>query len=174
MLPGAYGAVASTAVAVLIIWTAFASVVALLLGYSQAPFAAAQEGNFFTPFARVHSRLGIPYIALLTLGAIATIFCFFDLRTVISALVAVRIVLQYGLQQVGVIVLRLREPALVRPFRIWLYPLPPLLALAGFGFLLLARKGASRELLFALVLAFSGALLFFWRERRGPRLVRRL
>ena len=169
VLPGAYGAAASTAVAVLIMWTAFASVVALLLGYSQAPFAAAQEGNFFRPFARVHPRLGIPHIALLTLGAIATIFCFFDLRTVISALVAVRIVLQYGLQQIGVMVLRQRQPALGRPFRMWLYPLPPLLALAGFGFLLLARKGAGRELLFALVLGLSGALLFFWRERQGAR-----
>ena len=165
-LHGVFGRLASVTIAVLIMWTAFASVVALLLGYSRAPFAAAQQGNFFAPFARLHPRRGFPHIALLVLGALAALFCFFDLRTVISALVAVRIVLQYGLQQTGVIVLRFRQPALARPFRMGLYPLPPLLALAGFAFLLLARKGAGRELLFALILAASGALLFGWRERR--------
>ena len=166
VLPGGLGHFASLAIALLIMWTAFASVVALLLGYSRAPYAAAREGNFFAPFARLHRR-GFPYVALLALGAIATAACFFDLRTVIAALVAVRIVLQYGMQQVGVLVLRMRQPALARPVRMWLYPLPPLLALAGFGFLLLARKGAGRELLFALALGVSGALLFAWRERRG-------
>ena len=167
VLPGGFGHAASLVIAGLIIWTAFSSVVALLLGYSRAPYAAAQEGNFFAPFARLHPRHGFPHIALLALGAIATVCCFFDLRTVIAALVAVRIVLQYGMQQVGVVVLRVRQPALRRPFRMWLYPLPPVLALAGFGFLLLARKGAGRELLFALALGVSGALLYAWRQRRA-------
>jgi amino acid transporter len=162
---GRLGAVASVCVAVLIIWTAFASIVALLLGYSRAPYAAAREGNFFAPFARLHPRLGFPQVSLVALGLIATSFCFFDLRTVIASLVAVRIVLQYGLQQTGVMVLRVRQPQLVRPFRMWVYPLPPLLALAGFGFLLFSRRGASRELLFALVLAVAGSLLYAWRAR---------
>ncbi len=165
VLPAAYGPAASTAVALLILWTAFASVVALLLGYSRAPYAAAREGNFFAPFARMHPR-GFPSVALLALTGIALVFCFFDLRTVISALVAVRIVLQYGLQQVGVVVLRLRQPELPRPFRMWLYPLPALLAFVGFDFLLLSRKGAGRELGFALLLGVSGALLY-WRQSRG-------
>ncbi len=167
VLPGALGGIASVAIAVLIIWTAFSSVVALLLGYSRAPYAAAEGGNFFLPFGKLHPRHGFPYVALLTLGAIATVFCFFDLRTVISALVAVRIVLQYGLQQIGVIVLRFRQPELVRPFRMWLYPLPPLLAFSGFLFLLFARKGAGRELVFALVLGLTGALLYWVRNRGG-------
>jgi len=165
-LGGHVGQLAAVAIAVLIMWTAFSSVVALLLGYSRAPYAAAREGNFFAPFARLHPRHGFPQVALLALGAIATAFCFFDLRTVITTLVAVRIVLQYGLQQLGVMVLRVRQPGLARPFRLWLYPLPPLLALTGFAFLLLSRKGAGRELLFAAVLGATGAALYAWRERR--------
>ena len=165
VLPAGWAQAASVAVAVLIMWTAFASVVALLLGYSRAPFAAAREGNFFAPFARLHPR-GFPGVSLLALAAIAFLFCFLDLRTVISTLVAVRIVLQYGLQQIGVVVLRVRQPALARPFRMGLYPLPPALAFAGFAFLLLSRKGAGRELLFALVLGASGAALYWFRERK--------
>ena len=86
---------------------------------------------------------------------------------VIAALVAVRIVLQYVLQQVGVMVLRRRRPALERPFRMWLYPLPPLVALAGFLFLLFSRKGAERELFFAAIVAVSGTALFLIRESRA-------
>ena len=166
-LHGVTATVASRAVAVLIIWTAFSSVAALLLGYSRAPYAAAREGNFFAPFARVHPRLGFPQTSLLVLGGMAALFCFFDLRTVIVSLVAVRIVLQYGVQQIGVMVLRVRRPTLPRPFRMWLYPLPPLLALTGFAFLLLERKGAMRELGFAAALGLSGALLYAWRSRRA-------
>ncbi len=91
----------------------------------------------------------------------------------ISTLVAVRIVLQYGLQQIGVVMLRVRQPVLARPFRMWLYPLPPVLAFAGFGFLLLSRKGAGRELAFAALLGFSGAVLFWARERRADAALRR-
>ena len=169
VLPSRFGPTASSAIALLIMWTAFASVVALLLGYSRAPYAAAREGNFFAPFARLHPERGFPNVALLALTALAFLFCFLDLRTVISALVAVRIVLQYGLQQIGVIVLRARQPELARPFRMWLYPLPALLALAGFVFLLLSRKGAGRELLLAAVLGSTGALLYWWREHRASQ-----
>jgi amino acid transporter len=162
-----WGHWAAVTISLLIIWTAFASVAALLLGYSRAPYAAARDGNYFRAFARLHPRHGFPYIALLALGAAAMFFCFFSLAQVIAALVAVRIVLQYILQQVGVIVLRYRQPALVRPFRMWLYPLPPIVALTGFLFLLISRKGAERELFFAAVVGVTGTAIFLLRGARG-------
>ena len=157
---------AAVAISLLIMWTAFASVAALLLGYSRAPYAAALDGNYFSAFARLHPKHGFPNISLLALGAAAMFFCFFNLAQVIAALVAVRIVLQYVLQQVGVMVLRRRQPALERPFRMWLYPLPPIVALAGFLFLLISRKGAERELLFAAIVAVTGTLIYLLRGRR--------
>jgi amino acid transporter len=161
-----WGHVATIIVSLMIMWTAFASVAALLLGYSRAPYAAAVDGNYFQAFSKLHPRHGFPYISLLALGAAAMFFCFFNLAQVIAALVAVRIVLQYVLQQIGVMVLRWRQPDLERPFRLWLYPLPPILALAGFLFLLISRKGAGRELLFAAAVAVTGTLLFLLREWR--------
>ncbi len=154
--------------AVLVMVTAFASVFALLLGYSRIPFAAAREGNFFAAFGRLHPRRGFPHVSLLVLGVVACVCCCFALRDVVAALVVLRIVLQFGLQQVGVIVLRLRQPDLPRPFRMWLYPLPPLLALVGFGFVVFSRTHFSRELLLSMAVACAGSGAFLWWERKHP------
>ncbi|WP_446742176.1 APC family permease [Silvibacterium acidisoli] len=161
-----FGATAAKVLSLLVMWTAFASVFSLLLAYSRAPYAAAVDGNYFGAFARLHRKHGFPTVSLLALGAVATLFCFFDLSSVIAALVAIRILLQYMLQQVGVIMLRAQRPEMPRPFRIWLYPLPPLLALTGFVFIVFSRPHASRELLFAVVVAVAGTLLYLVRALR--------
>ncbi len=152
----------------LVMVTAFGSVFSLLLGYSRIPFAAARENGFFSPFGRLHPDLGIPHVSLLVLAGVAGVCCCFSLREVIAALVVLRVLLQFGLQQVGVILLRWRRPELPRPFRIWLYPLPPLIALLGFAFLVLSRQGFGRQLAFSGVVAVSGSLAFLLWERKHP------
>jgi amino acid transporter len=159
------GHTAAQIIALLVMWTAFASVFALLLGYSRVPYAAALDGNYFRVFGRLHPEEGFPNISLLALGAVATFFCFFDLSHVIAALVAIRIILQFLLQHAGVILLRIREPDRVRPFRMWLYPLPPILAAAGFLFILFSRQNAAREIRYGAAIAISGCLLYFIRAR---------
>ncbi|HEX4005845.1 MAG TPA: APC family permease [Acidobacteriaceae bacterium] len=161
----------------LIMWTAFSSVFALLMGYSRVPYAAALDGNYFRIFAHLHPKRNFPDFSLLALGGVAMIFCFLRLVQVIAALVVIRIVLQYLLQQVGVIWLRIQRPDLPRPFRIWLYPLPPLAALAGFIFILFSRTGSFRDLAFALTIAFLGTALYMvraharreWPFRMAPK-----
>src|SRR5947208_1250120 len=151
-----YGPKASLIATALLMWTAFASVFSLLLGYSRVPFAAARDGNYFRIFAKVHPRHRFPYVSLLVMGAIAMVFCFFRLADVIAALVVIRILVQFLAQIVGVIVLRVRRPDLPRPFRMWLYPLPALLALAGFVYVLISRKNFLREIRYAAVLVVVG------------------
>jgi hypothetical protein len=53
-----------------------------------------------------------------------------------------------------------------RPFRIWLYPLPPLLALGGFVFILFSRTEGLRQLWFAGAIAVAGCILYMVRARR--------
>ena len=157
--------------AVLVMVTAFASVFALLLGYSRIPFAAARDGNFPSAFGRLHRTRGFPVVSLLMLAGMACVFCFFSLADVIAALVVLRILLQFALQHVGVMVLRWRKPEMERPFRMWLYPLPPLLALAGFGYIVVSRAGFHREVALAAVVAVLGTVVFGVRhlvhDRRG-------
>jgi amino acid transporter len=162
----AFGPWAGYTIAALIVWTAFASVFSLQLGYSRVPYAAARDGNYFRYLAAVHPRHGIPHRSLVALGVVGAFFCFFSLTQVITLLVITRILLQFFLQQIGVILLRVRKPDLPRPFRMPLYPLPPLFAMAGFGFLLVYRVHAVKELAVAAGIAVSGTLLYLFRAHR--------
>jgi amino acid transporter len=150
--------------AVLVMVTAFASVFSLLLGYSRIPYAAARDGNFPAVFGRLHPTRGFPYVSLLVLAGAACVFCFFSLADVIAALVVLRILMQFGLQHVGVMVLRVRRPEMRRPFRMWLYPVPPLLALAGFGYIVVSRPNFRRELVLAGFVAVVGTIVFMCRQ----------
>ena len=155
--------------AAMVMVTAFASVFSLLLGYSRIPFAAARDGNFPAVFGKLHATRAFPVVSLLVMAAAACVFCFFSLGDVIAALVVLRIVLQFALQHIGVMVLRVRRPELRRPFRIWFYPLPPLLALAGFGTIVFSRPNFHRELTLAAVVAATGTLVFLGRAPRTSR-----
>jgi amino acid transporter len=161
----AFGRWAGYTIAVLVMWTAFSSVFSLLLGYSRVPYAAARDGNYFRFLAAVHPRHGIPHRSLVALGLVAACFCFFSLQQVITMLVITRIVLQFFLQQAGVIWLRVRRPDLHRPFKIPLYPLPPLLAMAGFVFILVKRAKAVDELAVAAGIGIVGTAIYLVRAR---------
>src|SRR5262249_20733514 len=82
-----WGHGAAVAVTLLMLWTAFASVFSLLLGYSRVPYAAALDGDYFPVFARLHPRLQFPHVSLLVLGSAAIFFCLFRLADVVTALV---------------------------------------------------------------------------------------
>lgn len=159
-----YGHWAGVLATALIMWTAFASVFSLLLGYSRVPYAAALDGNYFCVFSRVHPTHRFPYVSLLVLGVVAAMFCFLKLADVIAALVVIRIIIQFLAQTIGVIVLRIRRPNMPRPFRMWLFPLPALIAFAGFVYVLISRKNFLKEIRYAAVLIVLGLLIFLIRD----------
>lgn len=161
-----YGRAAGRWMAALILWTAFASIFSLLLGYSRVFYAAAQDGNFFSQFARLHPRYRIPHVALLWLGLVASLACFFRLVDVIAALVVLRLLLQFLLQQVGLLLLRRRRPELFASFRMKLYPLPVWVAILGSVFMVIARHGSGRQTLLAAGVALTGAVIFWLRPAR--------
>jgi amino acid transporter len=163
-----YGRWAGTLVALLVVWTAFASVFSLLAGYSRIPFAAARDGNFFTVFQRVDPRGHFPTASVLLLGGLACLCCVFQLRDLVSALVIIRILLLFLLQAVGAVVWRITHPAQPRPFRMWLYPLPVLITVAGFSLVLLDKLPlVGRGLLFA-GLGVVAFLLLSLKRRQWP------
>ncbi len=150
----------------LVIWTAAASLFAITLGYSRIPYAAARQGDFFRIFAYVHPEGRYPLVSLLAIGALTAVFCYVPLQTVIEGAVTVRIAVQFIGQIAALHILRTRRPDVPLPFRMWLYPMPALLALIGWIFLW-ATSGLTL-LLIGLGVIASGAIVFaLWQKRSG-------
>jgi amino acid transporter len=153
-----YGSRVATIFTLLVLWTAFGSAFALLLGYSRIPFAAAQSGYFFRVFGRLHPTKDFPYVSLLVLGAISIVAGFFSLGTVIDALIVTRILVQFMGQVVGLMMLRRHAPEMARPYRMWLYPLPALIALMGWIFVFATTP--LQVILFGVGVLLLGCLAF--------------
>lgn len=165
MMQRVYGTRAGQFAAVLIIWTAFASVFSILVGVTRVPYAAALDGNFFSVFGRLNPRGNFPSSALLCIGALTCFLCIFRLSDLVAALVVIRIMMQFILQAIGVMIFR-AKPERERPFRMWLYPIPALLALAGFVYILISRKNFEREVFLATILIVIGTAAYLLRARR--------
>lgn len=161
-----YGRTGGLLITVMILWTAFASVFALMLAYSRIPYAAAREGFFFSPFARLHPRGDFPHISLLALGAVAAGASLFSLDAVIKALMTTRILIQFIAQIFAVHLLR-QAKTTVSTFRMALYPLPSLLALAGWIYIF-ATSGL-RYSLGGLLTLGAGIIAYLLWSRSGPK-----
>ncbi len=163
------GGAAGNLMTLLMLWIAFSSVFSLLLGYSRIPYAAAVDGNFFRVFARLHPQGEFPHVSLVTLGVVASLFSLGRLPEVIGSLVATRVLVQYLPQAIGFFVLRFRAPDLVRPFRMWFYPIPGLVSVLGWLYILATSE--RRSLLFGLAVLLLGTAAYFlraWIRREWP------
>lgn len=129
-----YGSKAALAFTLMILWTGFGSVFTLVLGYSRIPYAAARDGCFFRVFGQLHPQKHFPHWSLLLIGGVSIVCSYLPLMTVIDGLLVTRVLVQFIGQIVALILLRRNAPHLDRPYRVWLYPLPCLLALIGWGF----------------------------------------
>jgi len=164
-----YGTKAATIFTTMVLWTAFGSVFALLLGYSRIPYAAAQDGYFFRIFGRLHPTKDFPYVSLIVLGIISIICSFFSLGIVIDALITTRILVQFIGQVFAIVLLRRRMPDLPRPYKVWLYPLPNLLALIGWIFIFSTTDWPIIVLgLGTLLLGTLAFLSWSWYTKRWP------
>lgn len=131
-----YGTGIAKLVTALVLVAAFSSLFALLLGYSRIPYAAAVDGNFFKVFAKLHPQKEFPYVSLLFIAALGIIFSFsYSLKQVISAILAMRIPIQFIGQAVGIILLRKKYGSSALPYKMWLYPLPVIVSMAAWVFL---------------------------------------
>jgi len=157
------GPFAARVATMLVLWVAFASIFASLLGYSRVPYAAALDGSFFSIFSRVHPQKKFPHISLLFLGAVAFVSSLlFRLSTVIAAILATRLLVQFIGQAIGLILLHRRWPPERFPFKMWLYPLPAVLTMCGWAALFWAT-GSARK--WGLLLIGLGILAFLLRAR---------
>lgn len=149
---------------ILILVTALGSVFSAMLGYSRVPYAAAADGNFLRVFARVHPTKHFPHVSLLALAAAALIFCLaLKLAQTIRAILAMRCIIQFIGQGVGLVLLRRRWAAERLPFRMWVYPVPVAIAVIGWAGIFMAT--GSRPMVASLIAATVGILVYLGRAR---------
>ena len=170
-----YGSGVATIFTLMVLWTAFGSVFALLLGYSRIPYAAARERLLLQGVRAAASDKGFPYVSLIVLGA--------DLDRGRLLLAghghrrADRDAHPGAVHGTG----RRRDaaaahaPDMPRPYRMWLYPLPALVALLGWIFIFATTH--VRVILFGVGVLALGVPVRSWsgpgacasgRSRREP------
>ncbi len=158
------GNTAAKVITCLILWVAFASVFSATLGYSRIPYAAAADGSFFKIFARLHPTKHFPHISLLFLGSIAFVFSLlFKLKDVISAILAMRILIQFIGQAIGLLILRKTRNTREFPYKMPLFPLPVFLAVAMWIGILIATGTAM--VITGLAAIASGTLVYFIKAK---------
>ena len=154
-----YGNTAGAVITVLILCIAFSSLFAVVLGYSRVPYAAAVDGNFFKPFARLHPTKNFPYISLIFLCALGFVFSLlFKLSDVISSILAMRIIVQFIGQAVGLALLRKKFGTEGLPFKMFLFPLPIIISVAIWIFLFISTGWFA---LWGSLIAVTGAIVYF-------------
>lgn len=158
-----YGTTGGDIVTVLILVATFGSVFAVLLGYSRIPYAAACEGRFFSIFARLHPRGQYPVVAVVVMGVLSSLACVFSLSELITTLIVVQTLLQFMGQCVAVILLRRRARKDPDCFRMPLFPLPALIALAGWSYIVVSS--GVKYMLIALILLSLGIAGFLLHSR---------
>jgi amino acid transporter len=156
------GPTAAKWVSVMILWTAFASIFSVMLGYSRILFAAARDRNFFGVFARLHATEAYPFVAVIFLGLVTAILVWLPLKSIIGGILSIRAIIPFMAQLVGAVVLRVREPNRPRPFRMWLYPLPAIIAIGLWGYVVVSPEKHLRVA--ALYVIAAGVLFYFARE----------
>jgi amino acid transporter len=153
---------------VLILVASFASVFAILLGFSRIPFAAAKQGEFFSIFAKVHPTKNFPHISLVILGILSACACMLSLATLINLIIVIQALIQFLAQCVAVVLLRRRHTeknSLV--FRMPLYPIPAVIAFLGW--LLIIIASGLRNILFAFAITLAGVAAFLYKSRQEQR-----
>jgi amino acid transporter len=160
-----YGHFAANIATIMILWVALASLFAVLLGYSRVPYAAAVNGNFFAFFGKLHPVKNFPYVSLLVLSSLAFVFSLlFRMSEVISGILAMRIIIQFIGQAIGVVLLRNKKANSNLPYKMPLYPIPVIAAIIMWSLVFYAT-GLKVITMFVAVVG-SGLLVFFVKAKK--------
>jgi basic amino acid/polyamine antiporter, APA family len=135
---------------------------------ARVPFAAARDGYFFPSVARVHPRYLTPSVAiLLQLGLATALLLVGENFRQLFTLAIFAEWLFYMITASTVFVFRLREPDVLRPYRVWGYPVVPALFVAASTVLLYYTFTDNlRNSALGCLLILAGVPVFYYFRRR--------
>jgi basic amino acid/polyamine antiporter, APA family len=162
LLGGAGAALVAAAVVV----SAFSGLNASMMTGSRIFFAMADRGLFFRVAARVSPRFNTPSVAIWLASVLGVAYVLQNDFAQLADKFILGIWPFYALTVAGVFVLRRRRPTLARPYRVWGYPLVPLVFLGASAFMVLNAlftDPRNSGITFAIILA--GVPVFWVRGR---------
>jgi APA family basic amino acid/polyamine antiporter len=165
------GPVGGTLVSIIILLSIVGSLNGAVLTCPRVYFAQAQDGLFFRRFGEVHPRYQTPAFAILAQGVWAAVLIVSGSYETLIDYAMFAIWLSYVFMIAGVVVLRRTQPDRPRPYKMWGYPVTPLLfigvALWFLGNMLVTRPGPAFA---ALGLIAAGVPVYFlWRRTNATR-----
>lgn len=104
----------------------FGAVNGSIIAFSRVYFAMGKDGTFFKSFAKIHPKTKVPYVALIASGIVASILLLFSLDELVT-FVAFGGLIFNTLIFASVFIFRKRYPDLHRPYKVWGYPVVPIL-----------------------------------------------
>ena len=162
-----YGARAAALMTVLILAATLGGIFTMVLGYSRILYAAGAEGNFFKIFGRVDPKGHFPTVSLLAISAMAVPLCWFTLERLLSALMITQIIFQFIPQIFALFAIRWYRKDISRPYSMWLYPLPAVIALVGWTYV--ASTPAQRQYVGSAAILFVVGLCAYLLRARAIR-----
>jgi amino acid transporter len=160
-----YGVRAAQVATVLVLWTTLAALFSGLLGLSRVPYAAAVEGRFFSPFARLHPVRRFPSFSLIFIGVCSALACLLKLEVLVNALIVIQVIVQFMVQIVAVTMIRRYRKDIKRPYSMPFYPWTSIIAFSGWLYILIAS--GLPYVLAGLALLLVGIATFMWRAHRA-------
>lgn len=162
-----YGHSVANIVTAMLLIVAASSLFSLMLGYSRIPYAAARDGNFFRVFGKLHTTEHFPHIALLVLAGIGIVFSLtLTLSDAIKSIITMRVFTQFIAQAVGLLLLRRRVGSNSMPWKMWLYPLPALCAIAAWLWLFTGASATQQKVGLAAPVVGTIVFLLIARNRK--------
>jgi amino acid transporter len=134
-----------TIVTLALVATFFNIVLGVLLEYARTLYSSGRDRAWPMPVSRalgrIHSRTRTPVVASLTIGAAAlTLTAVSDYAAAVT-FASLTVVVTFALIALSALVSRLRQPHLTRPYRMPLWPGPPVVALAGVAVTVVLQTG---------------------------------
>jgi amino acid transporter len=124
--------------------------------------------NYFPIFAKVHPKLNIPHVSLLVLGALAFVFSLlFKMREIITAIVVMRILVQFIAQSIGLIQFRIRFKQEQFPYKMYWFPIPPILGILVWLFVFFSVEWAYTFGAFSIITL--GSILFLIQSKKQQK-----
>jgi amino acid transporter len=164
----ATGGDTATLLTIVMIVCALGTLNSSILTNARVDYAMAHDGLFFRVLRGVHLRFHTPANALLFQAILASVLALTGTFEGLSELYVFLMWIFYAAQTAAVIVLRIKEPQMVRPYRTWGYPVVPFVFIVG---ALALTLNSLIEAPLRSALAFgvmSIGMIFYarWRSRR--------